>query len=67
MNGLWLITKCTIPFFKRLEDEGAAGDIDFLRALTVHERAQQEFAVRELVCQHTTSLEPVLFLLDVNG
>ncbi|MBV8883449.1 MAG: hypothetical protein JO235_05535 [Chroococcidiopsidaceae cyanobacterium CP_BM_RX_35] len=67
MNGLWLITRCTIPFFERLEYKGAAGDIDFLRALTAHEQAQQEFAVRKLAGQHTTSLEPILFLLDVTG
>ena len=63
LRGLRVVTGHTTRFFQRLESEHPEGDASLLAYLTAHERAQCEFAKRELEGNGEQSLEPVLKLL----
>ena len=63
LRGLRVVTGHTTRFFQRLEREHSEGDASLLAYLTAHERAQCEFAERELEGNGEQSLEPVLKLL----
>ena len=63
LRGLRVVTGHTTRFFQRLEREHSEGDASLLAYLTAHERAQFEFAQRELEGNGEQSLEPVLKLL----
>jgi len=64
LRGLRLVTGHTTRFWQRLEVEHTGGNARLLADLTAHERAQVEFAERELYGESNGSLEPVLALLS---
>jgi len=64
LRGLRLVTRHTTRFWQRLEVEHTGGNARLLADLTAHERAQVEFAERELYGESNGSLEPVLALLS---
>jgi hypothetical protein len=61
--GLRMVTRSTTRFWLRFEGEHPSGNATLLADLTAHERAQVEFAQRELSGESNRSLEPVLTLL----
>jgi hypothetical protein len=63
MTILALITRSSTPFFERVELEAATRQGSRLDGLGAHERAQCEFARRELAHDSQHSLQPVLALL----
>src|SRR5713101_3566438 len=64
LRGLRIITGHTTRFWQRLEREHPDGDVRLLADLTAHERAQFDFAQRELEGHGERSLEPALELLS---
>jgi len=61
--GLRLVTRRTTHFWERLGAEHPDENAELLADLTAHERAQVEFAQRELAGDCDRSLEPVRALL----
>jgi hypothetical protein len=63
LRGLRLVTRHTTRFWQRLEGEHPDGNRRLLADLTAHERAQVEFAERELSGEGGHSLESVFAML----
>jgi hypothetical protein len=64
MRTLGVIARRTVRFWEQLEREHPHGDTGLLATLTAHERAQVEFAERELEGRGENSLRPILELLE---
>jgi hypothetical protein len=67
LHGLRVVTRHTMRFWQRLEREHPEEDPRLLADLVAHERAQVEFAERELAGREGRSLELVLDLLGAAG
>jgi len=66
LRGLRVVTRHTTGFWQRLEREHPDGNTRLLVDLTAHERAQVEFAERELSGEGGRSLESVFAMLETH-